>query len=209
MSCCQRNRHADFSKRKRPFESVEDHYSHKGNTRTKVKVSHCTLLKFPAWPRGMHSILASLSALFKSGYLFIQSVPAKFKVSRPVLGDFAPPMEYILSWPNDTQSLGLIILVHLGPFGFVCRWAWWEYITLFFISGQTRTNLSTKTACKASNYLFFSPCSKTSKISFRLGAFFFKLSFIFTLFLLVDKHWTTYPDPVARCCDVTFFSVNH
>ena len=36
----------------------------------------------------MHSILASLCALFKSDYLFIQSVPAKFKVSRPVLGDF-------------------------------------------------------------------------------------------------------------------------
>ena len=37
----------------------------------------------------MHSILASLSVLFKSGYLFIQSVPAKFQISRPVLGDFA------------------------------------------------------------------------------------------------------------------------
>ena len=37
----------------------------------------------------MHSIFASLSALFKSSYLFIQSVPAKFKVSRPVLEDFA------------------------------------------------------------------------------------------------------------------------
>ena len=22
------------------------------------------------------------------------------------------------------------ILVHLGPFGFVCGWAWWEYITI-------------------------------------------------------------------------------
>ena len=39
----------------------------------------------------MHSILASLSALFKSSYLFNQSVPAKFKVSRPVLEDFVPP----------------------------------------------------------------------------------------------------------------------
>ena len=44
----------------------------------------------------MHSILASLSALFKSGYLFIQVVPAKFKVSRPALGDFA----LLLSLPS-------------------------------------------------------------------------------------------------------------
>ena len=59
--------------RKKPTKQ----YSHQGNTRTKAKISHCTLPKFPAWPRVMHSILASLSALFKSGYLFIQSVPAK------------------------------------------------------------------------------------------------------------------------------------
>ena len=44
----------------------------------------------------MHNILASLSALFKSGYLFIQSVSAKLKVSRPVLGDFA----FLLSLPS-------------------------------------------------------------------------------------------------------------
>ena len=44
----------------------------------------------------MHNILASLSALFKSGFLFIQSVSAKFKVSRPVLGDFA----FLLSLPS-------------------------------------------------------------------------------------------------------------
>ena len=37
----------------------------------------------------MHSILTSLSVLFKSSYLSIQSVPAKFKVSKPVLGDLA------------------------------------------------------------------------------------------------------------------------
>ena len=44
----------------------------------------------------MHGILASGSALFKSSFLFIQSVPTKFKnsrpvQSRPVQGDFAPP----------------------------------------------------------------------------------------------------------------------
>ena len=44
----------------------------------------------------MHSILASLFALFRSGYLFIQSVSAKFKVSRSVLGDFA----LLLSLPS-------------------------------------------------------------------------------------------------------------
>ena len=85
----------------------------------------------------MHSILASLSALFKSGYLFIQSVPAKFKVSGPVIGDFAPPSP-LQRW--NIFSHGLLtrkasgrfsdILVHLGPFGFVCGWAC-ENILLF------------------------------------------------------------------------------
>ena len=61
-------------------------FSHQRNTRAKAKINHCTLPKFPAWPRGMHSILTSLSAPFKSGYLFIQPVSAKFKVSRSGLG---------------------------------------------------------------------------------------------------------------------------
>ena len=64
-------------------------YTHQGNTRTKAKINHCTLPKFPAWTRRMHSILASLSALFKSDYLSIQPVPAKFKVPRTRLGDFS------------------------------------------------------------------------------------------------------------------------
>ena len=107
------------------------YYSHQGNTHTKAKISHCTLPKFPAWPMGMHSILASLSALFRSGYLFILSVPAKFKVSRPVIGDFTPPSSpqrwNIFSHGLPTcKALGRFshILVHLGPFGFVCGWAW-------------------------------------------------------------------------------------
>ena len=57
----------------------------------------------------MHSILASLSALFRSVYLFIQSVSAKFKVSRPVLGDFA----LLLSLP----SLRHMAQVGIAPLG--------------------------------------------------------------------------------------------
>ena len=70
-------------------------------------------------------------AQFKSGYLFIQSVPAKFKVSRPVLGDFAPPSSpqrwNIFSHGLPTRKASgrfSHILVHLGPFGFVFGWAW-------------------------------------------------------------------------------------
>ena len=117
--------------------SVTDEILEAWNTRIKAKISHCTLPKFPAWPRGMHSILASLSALFRSGYLFIQSVPAKFKVSRPVIGDFAPPSSpqrwNIFSHGLPTRKASgrfSHILVHLGPFGFLCGWAWWEYITI-------------------------------------------------------------------------------
>ena len=86
--------------------------------------------------RGMHSILASLSVLVRSCYLFIQSVPAMFKVSWTVIGDFAPPSSpqqwNIISHglPSRKASGRLSHnLVRLGPFGFVCGWAWWEYIT--------------------------------------------------------------------------------
>ena len=77
-------------------------------------------------------------AQFKSGYLFIQSVPAKFKVSRPVLGDFAPPSSsqrwniFFHGLPTRKASGRFShILVHLGPFGFVCGWTWWEYISIY------------------------------------------------------------------------------
>ena len=57
----------------------------------------------------MRNILPSLSALFKSSYLFIQSVPAKFKVSRPVLGDFA----LLLSLPS-LRHLPQVPIASLG-----------------------------------------------------------------------------------------------
>ena len=66
-----------------------------------------------------------MHAQFKSGNLFIQSVPAKFKVSRPVLGDFAPPsspqpwniyslMAYRLAKPRADSPGSIWLCVWVG-----------------------------------------------------------------------------------------------
>ena len=77
----------------------------------------------------MHSILLSLSALFRSGYLFFQSVPAKFKVSRPVIEDFAPPSSpqrwNVFSHGLPTRKASgrfSHILVHLHGSIWLCVW---------------------------------------------------------------------------------------
>ena len=132
-------------------------------------------------------------------FLFIQSVPAKFKSSRAVQGDFATHSSSqqlsIFSHGLPTcKALGRFshILVYVGLFGFVCLWAWWEYTTV-------ASEMLAAVACDQSVQLKVAWCCRRN-----LSAF-FKIFFCFVLLYdkslndwSLGKQWILFPSNLIK-----------